>query len=145
MPGYEAPVYISWSASNRSALCRVPAPRGKSTRVEYRSPDPTCNPYLTFAAILAAGLDGIKNRIDPPPSLDRNIFKLTKEDLAAEGIRTLPGDLHSANRCLLEDDVISAALGDHVVENLNRIAEIEWDSYRTTVHPWELDLYLHRS
>jgi glutamine synthetase len=145
VPGYEAPVYISWSASNRSALCRVPAPRGKSTRVEYRSPDPTCNPYLTFAAILAAGLDGIKNRIDPPPSLDRNIFKLTKEDLKAEGIGTLPGDLYSANRRLMEDEVICTAMGDHVVENLNRIAEIEWDAFRTAVHPWELERYLHRS
>ena len=113
--------------------------------MEYRSPDPTCNPYLTFAAILAAGLDGIKNRIDPPPSLDRNIFKLTKEDLKAEGIGTLPGDLSSANRRLMEDEVICTAMGDHVVENLNRIAEIEWDAFRTAVHPWELERYLHRS
>jgi len=142
VPGYEAPVYISWSGANRSALCRVPAPRGKSTRVEYRSPDPTCNPYLTFAAVLAAGLDGIRNRIDPPASLDRNIFKLTREESEALGIETLPGDLYTANRALLADEVLCTALGPHVVENLNLIAEAEWDAYRTAVHPWEVAQYL---
>ncbi|MDG6257008.1 MAG: type I glutamate--ammonia ligase [Methanomicrobiaceae archaeon] len=142
VPGYEAPVYISWSGANRSALCRVPAPRGRSTRVEYRSPDPTCNPYLTFAAILAAGMDGIRNKIDPPASLDRNIFKLTREESEALGIDTLPGDLSTANRHLLADEVLSTALGPHVVENLKRIAEAEWDAYRTAVHPWELAQYL---
>ncbi len=144
VPGYEAPVYISWSASNRSALCRVPAPRGNSTRVEYRSPDPTCNPYLTFAAILAAGMDGIKNRIEPPASLDRNIFRLTKEDSEALGVEMLPGDLMSANNALMEDDVLCSALGWHVIDNLNRIAEIEYDSFRTAVHPWEVERYLSR-
>jgi glutamine synthetase len=142
VPGYEAPVYISWSGANRSALCRVPAPRGKSTRVEYRSPDPTCNPYLTFAAILAAGLDGIRNRIDPPASLDRNIFKMTAEESRALGIETLPGDLPTANSHLLADEVLCAALGPHVVENLALIAEAEWDAYRTAVHPWEVEQYL---
>jgi glutamine synthetase len=142
VPGYEAPVYISWSGANRSALCRVPAPRGKSTRVEYRSPDPTCNPYLTFAAILAAGLDGIRNRIDPPASLDRNIFKMTAEESRELGIETLPGDLYTANSHLLADEVLCAALGPHVVENLALIAEAEWDAYRTAVHPWEVEQYL---
>jgi len=142
VPGYEAPVYISWSGANRSALCRVPAPRGRSTRVEYRSPDPTCNPYLTFAAVLAAGMDGIRNRIDPPASLDRNIFKLTQEESEAMGIETLPGDLSTANRHLLADDVLCAALGAHVVENLDLIAAAEWDAFRTAVHPWEVAQYL---
>jgi glutamine synthetase len=144
VPGYEAPVYISWSASNRSALCRVPAPRGKSTRIEYRSPDPTCNPYLTFAAVLAAGLDGIRNRIEPPASLNRNIFHLTREESEDLGIETLPGDLMTANRYLLEDRVLCDALGQHVVENLCQIAELEWDSFRTAVHPWEVERYLSR-
>jgi glutamine synthetase len=144
VPGYEAPVYISWSAANRSALCRVPAPRGKSTRVEFRSPDPTCNPYLTFAGILAAGLDGIRNKIDPPSSLDRNIFKLSKEESELMGIETLPGDLYTANTCLMEDDVLCSALGLHVFDNLNRIAETEWDAFRTAVHPWEVEQYLAR-
>jgi glutamine synthetase len=142
VPGYEAPVYISWSGANRSALCRVPAPRGKSTRVEYRSPDPTCNPYLTFAAILAAGLDGIRNKIEPPASLDRNIFKMTAEESKALGIETLPGDLYTANSHLLADEVLCTALGPHVVENITLIAEAEWDAFRTAVHPWEVAQYL---
>jgi glutamine synthetase len=143
VPGYEAPVYISWSGANRSALCRVPAPRGNSTRVEYRSPDPTCNPYLTFAAVLAAGLDGIRNKIAPPESLDRNIFHMTKEESDKLGIETLPGDLMTANAHLLADPVLCTALGAHVVENLNVIAEAEWDSFRTAVHPWEVSQYLN--
>ena len=142
VPGYEAPVYISWSAANRSALIRVPSARGKSTRVEFRSPDPTCNPYLTFAAVLAAGLDGVKNRIEPPVSIDRNIFRLSAEESEALGIETLPGDLVTADRSLREDHVICETLGPHVVENLHRMAMLEIDSFRTAVHPWELDRYL---
>lgn len=144
VPGYEAPVYISWSASNRTALCRVPAPRGNSTRVELRSPDPTCNAYLTFACILAAGLDGIKNKITPPPSTDRNIFKLSAEERKAAGIDTLPGNLCEANAALLEDELLCNTLGTQVVENLTRTAELEWDSYRTMVHPWEIEQYLSK-
>ncbi|KQC04620.1 MAG: glutamine synthetase [Methanoculleus sp. SDB] len=143
VPGYEAPVYISWSGANRSALCRVPAPRGNSTRVEYRSPDPTCNPYLTFAIVLAAGLDGIRNKIAPPESLDRNIFHMTQEESDRLGIETLPGDLITANTHLLADPVLCTALGAHVVENLNVIAQTEWDSFRTAVHPWEVAKYLN--
>lgn len=143
VPGYEAPVYISWSGANRSALCRVPAPRGNSTRVEYRSPDPTCNPYLTFAAVLAAGLDGIRNKITPPESLDRNIFHMTREESDTLGIETLPGDLMTANAHLLANPVLCTALGAHVVENLNVIAQTEWDSFRTAVHPWEVAQYLN--
>ncbi|MDT8357239.1 MAG: glutamine synthetase, partial [Methanomicrobiaceae archaeon] len=142
VPGYEAPVYISWSAANRSALIRVPSARGKSTRVEFRSPDPTCNPYLTFAAVLAAGLDGVKNRIEPPVSIDRNIFRLSAEESEALGIETLPGDLATADCYFREDPVICEALGPHVVENLHRMAMLEIDSFRTAVHPWELDRYL---
>jgi glutamine synthetase len=122
----------------------VPAPRGNSTRVEIRSPDPTCNPYLTFAAILAAGLDGVKNRIIPPPSADRNIFKLNAEERKAAGIDTLPGSLFESNAALLEDELICNALGSHIIENLNTIAEMEWDAFRTMVHPWELEQYLSK-
>ena len=136
--GYEAPVYITWSASNRSALCRVPAARGTTTRVELRSPDPTCNPYLTFAAVLAAGLDGIRNKINPPPSVNGNIFQLPDKD----GMEMLPGDLLTANSELVADSVLCDALGSHVVTNLTRIAEAEWDDFRTTVHGWEVDRYL---
>ncbi|RQD83392.1 MAG: type I glutamate--ammonia ligase [Methanocalculus sp. MSAO_Arc2] len=142
VPGYEAPVYIGWSASNRSALVRVPAPRGRSTRIELRSPDPTCNPYLTFAAILAAGLDGIRNEIDPPQSIDRNIFHMTAEERMSNGIETLPGSLFEANQFLMADPLICGILGEHVAGNLNSIAEIEWDLFRTAVTDWETNRYL---
>ncbi|MBT8507230.1 glutamine synthetase [Methanomicrobiaceae archaeon CYW5] len=144
VPGYEAPVYIGWSASNRSALIRVPAPRGSSTRVELRCPDPSCNPYLTFAVILAAGLDGIKNGLAAPGSTDKNIFAMTPEDLAAEGIDMLPGDLHTANQYMLSDHIICETLGSHVVAGLDAIARSEWDAFRTAVHPWEVEQYLSR-
>ncbi|MBT8507221.1 glutamine synthetase [Methanomicrobiaceae archaeon CYW5] len=144
VPGYEAPVYVSWSGSNRTALIRVPAPRGNSTRVEVRSPDPTCNPYLTFAAILAAGLEGIRKQMEPPASADKNIFAMTDEERKQAHIETLPGDLFTANKCLLEDSLICETLGGHVVEGLNNIAKMEWDSFRTAVHPWEVEQYLSR-
>jgi glutamine synthetase len=142
VPGYEAPVYISWSASNRTALVRVPAPRGNSTRIELRSPDPTCNPYLTFAAILAAGLEGIRKKKNPPPSIDENIFAMSEKQRDAAGIDTLPGDLLTANQALLEDELLCATLGRHVVSDLSRSARIEWESFRTMVHPWEVSQYL---
>ena len=93
VPGYEAPVYISWSATNRSALVRVPAARGNSTRAEFRSPDPMCNPYLTFAAMLTAGLDGIKNKIEPPESTNMNIYHMSEDERKKLGIEMLPGSL----------------------------------------------------
>lgn len=142
VPGYEAPVYISWSASNRSALVRVPAARGNSTRAEFRSPDPTCNPYLCFAAMLAAGLDGIRNKIAPPESTDVNIYHLSDAERKKLGIEMLPGSLLDATDALNRDQVVSKALGPHIMEGLNSIAQLETDSYRTTVHPWELDRYL---
>lgn len=142
VPGYEAPCYISWSAGNRSALVRVPTPRGNSTRVEFRSPDPTCNPYLTFAAMLTAGMEGVRERIEPPAGVDKNIYHMAAEDRRCAGIETLPGDLYSAHQALLADDLICRALGPHVVEALTNVAEAEWEAYRTAVHPWELERYL---
>lgn len=142
VPGYEAPVYISWSNTNRSALIRVPAARGNSTRAEFRSPDPMCNPYLTFAVMLAAGLDGIKNKIMPPESTDVNIYHLSDEERKKMGIGVLPGSLQEANAEFMKDKVMTSAIGAHVVENLDRIAQLETDGYRLTVHPWELDRYL---
>ncbi|MDD3622199.1 MAG: type I glutamate--ammonia ligase [Methanofollis sp.] len=144
VPGYEAPVYISWSTSNRTALCRVPSPRGKSTRMELRSPDPTCNPYLTFAVILAAGMDGVRNRIAPPTSADKNIFELSAEERRAAGIDVLPDNPMEANQYLLEDELLCSVLGTHVVENLTRLTEMEWDSYRSMVHPWEVEHYFYQ-
>ncbi len=143
VPGYEAPVYIAWSGANRSSLIRIPAARGPGTRVELRSPDPSCNPYITFAAILAAGLDGIKNRIDPGEPTDVNIFDLSASGRDDMGIDTLPSTLYSSIRYLEEDDVIREALGPHVHENILRIAKAEWDSYRIQVHDWEIQRYLN--
>lgn len=142
VPGYEAPVYISWSASNRSALVRVPAARGNSTRAEFRSPDPMCNPYLTFACMLAAGLDGIRNKVDPGESIDVNIYHLSEKERKKRGIEMLPGTLKEANGFLMKDKVLCEKLGMHVCENLNRICELETDAYRLAVHPWELERYL---
>jgi glutamine synthetase len=142
VPGYEAPCYISWSTSNRSALVRIPAPRGNSTRVELRSPDPTCNPYLAFAAMLTAGMDGVRNRIEPPDDARKNIFHMTPTERDHNGIATLPGSLHEAHQALLADDLICKALGPHVVEALTCVANAEWDAFRTAVHPWELERYL---
>lgn len=142
VPGYEAPVYISWSASNRSALVRVPAARGNSTRAEFRSPDPMCNPYLTFAVMLAAGLDGIKKKTEPPEPTDINIYHLSKEERKKRNIEMLPGSLTESQEHLKKDAVLCGALGTHVVDDLDRIAEMETDSYHLAVHQWELDQYL---
>jgi glutamine synthetase len=142
VPGYEAPCYISWSNTNRSALVRVPAARGNSTRAEFRSPDPMCNPYLTFACMLAAGLDGIRNKIEPPESTDVNIYHLSAKEREKMGIEMLPASLMEANQFLNKDKVLSKTLGDHVMESLNCMAQMESDAFRLAVHPWELDRYL---
>ncbi|HHV55522.1 MAG TPA: type I glutamate--ammonia ligase [Firmicutes bacterium] len=142
VPGYEAPVYISWSAQNRSALVRVPAARESGTRIELRSPDPSCNPYLAFAVIVKAGLDGIKRKLTPPPSMDRNIYHMTPAEREAAGIGQLPGSLEEAVRLLSEDELIKSVLGNHIYEHFVEAKRIEWDLYRTQVHRWELDQYL---
>jgi len=141
--GFEAPVYITWSGPNRSSLIRIPAGRGLSTRLEFRSPDPTCNPYLTFAVILAAGLDGIKRGIDPGDAVDLNVYHLTAAERKAMGIRTLPANLKEALDCLEQDRVIRAALGEHVFENIMRLGLSEWEAYNTFVHPWEVERYIN--
>ena len=144
VPGYEAPVYISWSVTNRSALIRVPAARGNSTRAEFRSPDPTCNPYLTFACMIAAGLDGINHHIDPLPSVDKNIYEMTPKERRKAKIETLPDDLPTAMKELEIDRVLTETLGSHIIENLQRITELEWEAYRTMVHSWEQTQYLNK-
>mgnify|MGYP006284733279 FL=1 len=142
VPGYEAPVYKAWSASNRSALIRIPAARGAGTRVEMRNPDPTANPYLATAVMLKAGLDGIKNEIEPPSEVVENIFAMTAKEKKEAGIESLPGNLHEAVNELLSDELIQDALGDHVLEHFVEAKRLEWDVYRTQVHQWELDQYL---
>lgn len=142
VPGYEAPVHIAWSAHNRSALVRVPVGREQSTRVELRSPDPSCNPYLAFAAMLSAGLDGIQNEITPMESVTFNIYHLTPEERRAKGIDTLPGSLAEALDALNANPVIKDALGEHIINHFTEAKWIEWEMYRTQVHPWEIDQYL---
>ncbi|MDW7730833.1 MAG: glutamine synthetase family protein [Methanolobus sp.] len=143
IPGYEAPVYITWSGANRSSLIRIPSPRGNSTRTELRSPDPSCNPYLAFAAILAAGLEGVKNKKEPPRIMDQNVFDLTLKELKERGIETLPSTISESCDCLEKDELLREKLGAHVHENILRLARAEWDAYRIQVHEWEVNRYLN--
>jgi glutamine synthetase len=142
VPGYEAPVYVAWSAQNRSPLIRIPAKRGISTRVELRNPDPSCNPYLAIAVMLKAGLDGIKNKITPPPAVNRNIYEMTQKEKDELGIISLPGSLEEALYELKNDPVISGALGSHALNRFIEAKELEWNEYRTKVSQWEIDQYL---
>ncbi|OCA83749.1 type I glutamate--ammonia ligase [Pseudobacillus wudalianchiensis] len=142
VPGYEAPCYVAWSGQNRSPLIRIPSARGMSTRVEVRSVDPAANPYLAMAVLLQAGLDGIKNSMTPPPAVDRNIYTMNEEEREREGVEDLPGTLAEALRMLKKDEVIQAALGDHILEHFIEAKEIEWDMFRTQVHPWEREQYI---
>ncbi|TDA66938.1 MAG: type I glutamate--ammonia ligase [Clostridia bacterium] len=140
--GFEAPVYIAWSYQNRSPLIRIPAKKGPSTRIEFRSPDPTCNPYLALAVCLAAGMDGIENKIEPPPPCDRNIYAMTEAERRALGIATLPQDLSQALAALEANNVIKEALGPHILDRFIEAKRIEWERYRSQVHPWEVQEYL---
>jgi len=142
VPGYEAPVYCAWSASNRSALIRIPASRGLSTRTEIRCPDPTCNPYLALAMMLNSGLDGVKNNMTPPPEVNRDIFKMSAEEMEAEGIVTMPASLKEAIDELKANPVAKATLGEHIFEKYIEAKEKEWDDFRTAVTEWELESYL---
>ncbi|HLA82130.1 MAG TPA: glutamine synthetase family protein [Thermoleophilia bacterium] len=145
VPGYEAPVYICWSRRNRSAMVRVPLYKpGKenATRVELRNPDPSCNPYLAFAAMLAAGLDGIEKGMELPPEASNNIYEMTAEERAEAGIESLPEDLLQAIEEFEKSSFVREALGDHVCDYLIRNKWAEWDEYKTLVTPYEIDRYL---
>jgi len=142
VPGYEAPVYIAWSNQNRSSLVRIPRATGAGTRIELRSPDPSCNPYLAFAAIIAAGLDGVENATFPGDAVRENIYGFTEEKRREAGIDSLPGSLGEAVEALQQDDVIRQAIGDHTLEKFVEAKTAEWDEYRAQVSPWEIDRYL---
>ncbi|MBU9672026.1 type I glutamate--ammonia ligase [Planococcus sp. CP5-4] len=142
VPGYEAPCYIAWSGQNRSPLIRIPASRGLSTRVEVRSVDPAANPYLAMAVLLGAGLDGIKRDLTPPKAVDRNIYAMNRKERKEVGIEDLPGTLYAALDELQNDEVMTKALGSHILNNFVEAKEIEWDMFRTSVHPWEREQYL---
>ena len=142
VPGYEAPCYLAWSASNRSALIRIPAARGQSTRVELRSPDPSCNPYLAFAVCLAAGLDGIERGLTPPEEITENIYAMDDAARAARGIESLPDSLSSAIKELQKDQLLMDALGDHVSSYYIQGKKKEWYEYKTRVSSWEREKYI---
>ena len=142
VPGYEAPCYLAWSASNRSALIRIPASRGQATRVELRSPDPCCNPYLELAVCLAAGLDGIEKGMTPPPEITENIFEMDAAARSDRGIDSLPGSLEEAIKAMQADQLVMDTLGTHVAENYIEGKMKEWDEYRTRVSSWEREKYI---
>lgn len=144
VPGYEAPCYIAWSAKNRSPLIRIPAARGAATRIELRSPDPACNPYLELALCLAAGLDGIRRGLTPCSPTDVNIYQMSAEDRDSCNIEQLPANLSDAIDAMHQDDLVRDVLGDHVLERYTSAKRREWNEYRISVSQWELDRYLHQ-
>lgn len=141
-PGFEAPTNIAWSVSNRSAMIRIPARRGIGTRMELRMPDPTCNPYLALTVILAAGLAGIEQELEPPPAIQRNIYHMTSRERTRHRIRQLPATLREAMGLLQRDPVMKEALGEHLFRKYVEAKTQEYDDYRISVHQWELDRYL---
>mgnify|MGYP003951566295 CR=1 FL=1 len=142
VPGYEAPTHLAWSMRNRSPLIRVPDRRGVGTRAELRMPDPSCNPYLAFAAMLAAGLDGIKNKIEPPAPVSGNVYRMSQRERSRLKIKSLPGNLGEALDALEKDKVLKDALGEHTFQQFIAAKRAEWQEYIAAVHPWELDRYL---
>ena len=145
LPGFEAPVYITWARRNRSDLVRIPEYKpGKEThtRIEYRSPDSACNPYLAFAVMLAAGLDGIENERPIPAPVEENVFELTPAERAARGIQVLPGSLIEAIERAEQSPFLRTALGDHTFESLIKNKRIEWERYRRHITDFELAEYL---
>jgi len=145
VPGYEAPVYISWGRRNRSALVRVPMykpGKAKATRAEFRCPDPACNPYLAFAAMLAAGLEGIEKGYKLPDPIEEDIFEMSPEKRAQKGIESLPGSMEEAIAECGKSKLVRKALGDHIFEKFIENKKIEWERYRVHISQYELDKYL---
>lgn len=144
VPGYEAPVYIAWSHKNRSPLVRIPSRRGIGTRIEIRNPDPACNPYLGLTAILAAGLDGIRQGLACQPAVEQNIYEM---DLAARrlhGINSLPENLYEAINELMADQIICDAIGPHIRERFVQAKMLEWEEYSSRIYYWEIEQYLEK-
>ncbi len=145
LPGYEAPVYITWARRNRADLIRIPEYQpGKenATRIEYRSPDPACNPYLAFSVMLAAGLEGIEKEYEPPPPVERNVFEMTEQERQENGIGTLPGSLLKAIELTENSELVRKALGEHVFNTFIHNRKVDWDHYRSQVTDYELKQYL---
>lgn len=142
VPGYDAPVHIAWSLGNRSPLIRVPATDENHARIELRNPDPCANPYLTLAVCLRAGLEGIKNRIMPPESVDKNIQEMSREDVRREGIESIPATLLDALDAMEKDELVKKTLGSHVTGNYLQAKRAEWQEYISQVSEWETERYL---
>jgi glutamine synthetase len=145
VPGYEAPVYLSWARRNRSDLIRVPEyrpGREKATRIELRSPDPACNPYLAFSVMLAAGLEGIKNKMEPPMPIEENVYEMNADERKERNIGTLPGSLAEAIKLAENSPLVREALGEHVFNSFIENKKREWDEYRTQVTEYERNKYL---
>ncbi|NJD11462.1 MAG: type I glutamate--ammonia ligase, partial [Gemmatimonadetes bacterium] len=142
VPGYEAPVNVAWSHHNRSPMVRVPAKRGRGTRLELRTPDPAANPYLALAVQLAAGLDGIRRKTEPPEPIDKNIWNLSVRDRRRYRIQELPRDLGEAIALLKRSAFVRDALGTHVFQQFVNLKEREWQEYTAQVHEWEIERYL---
>ncbi|MGE5557060.1 MAG: type I glutamate--ammonia ligase [Bacillota bacterium] len=142
VPGYEAPVYISWSAANRSALIRIPVQRGLATRIELRCPDPAANPYLAFAAMIKAGMQGIINQTPCPRPIEENIYEMSATQKRRSGVGNLPRDLGEAVDLLKKSRLMREALGEHIYSQYIKAKEKEWERYCRAVHQWEYDAYL---
>jgi glutamine synthetase len=145
VPGYEAPVYICWARRNRSTLVRVPMykpGKEKATRIEFRSPDPACNPYLAFSVMLSAGLAGVENGYELPEPVEKDVYHLSEGEKAEWGIESLPGSLSEAIELTEQSELVYKTLGDHVFRNLIDSKKIEWDEYRMQVHSYEIEKYL---
>jgi len=142
VPGYEAPTYISWANRNRSALIRIPMRKGKGTRCELRNPDLSGNPYLQFAVILAAGMKGIEEKLEPPASVEKNIYALSDKEREKYGIEHLPESLGHALSVMEESELVKETLGEHIFNNFLHVKHKEWEEYRTRVTKWEIDKYL---
>ena len=140
--GYEAPTYVAWSSSNRSSLIRIPASRGVGTRIELRSPDPCCNPYLALAVCLAAGLDGIERFMTPPSEVTENLYEMDEAGRRAKGIEDLPGDLNEALELMQQDQLVMDTLGPHVGQAYLDSKKAEWEEYRAHVSGWEREKYI---
>lgn len=143
IPGYEAPVYISWANRNRTALIRVPAGKGMRKRIELRCPDPAGNPYLQFATVVGLGMRGIKENLELPDPVEKNIFHMSDGEMSSAGIKSMPGSLGEALQNLSQSKIMKEILGDHVYNNFLTVKQREWDQFRCHVTEWELKRYLN--
>jgi glutamine synthetase len=145
VPGYEAPVYVSWARRNRSTMIRVPMykpGKEKATRIEYRSPDPACNPYLAFAVMLAAGMRGVEKKYPLPEPVEEDIFEMDEKARDAAGITSLPGSLYEALALVSKSELVRTTLGDHIFQKFIENKKVEWDRFRIHVSQFEIDRYL---